>query len=177
MGFASPTLTGMTEAGLSFASRHQDLIKCEAVLVEEELAIVTNNSKERPIARILVIDDDADIVNSVKKGLLSNGFEAEGFSDPLLAMEHFRQNSGAYCAVLSDIRMPGYSGFSVAREIKRINPKVKVILLSSFEIMKDEVSKVMPSNQVDDFVSKPARVGQIKEVLLRHIGNTKMLKN
>ncbi len=41
--------------------------------------------------------------------------------------------------------------------------------------MKDEASKVMPRMQVDDFISKPAKIEHIKRVLLKHVGGTKRL--
>ena len=135
------------------------------------------NRPERLPTRVLIIDDEKDIIDVIKNGIFRHGFDSDSFSDPLEAVGHFRNNAGAYCAVLSDIRMPGISGFGVAREIKRINPKVKVILLSSFEILKNEVSKVMPSHQVDDFISKPASISLIHEVLLKQIGHEKRLNS
>jgi CheY-like chemotaxis protein len=132
-------------------------------------------TNSKPQARILVIDDEKDIANIIRKGLESNGFEADAYSDSLEALKHFRQNAKAYCAILSDIRMPGMTGFQLAREIKKINPEVKVVLMSAFEIG-SEFSDVLPSTKVDDFVAKPAKIINIKNVLLKHIGETKLLK-
>jgi CheY-like chemotaxis protein len=129
----------------------------------------------KPIANILVIDDEADIVNIVKQGLQRNGFKVTAFTDPRAALDNFRQHSKEYCVVVSDIKMPHVTGFQVAREIRGINPEVKVILMTAFEIDQEEFSKVLPSAQVDDFIKKPATVAHIKDVLLKHIGQTKQL--
>lgn len=131
-------------------------------------------SNSIPQARILVVDDEKDIAVVIKSGLEGNGFEANAYSDSSEALKHFRQNSNAYCAVLSDVRMPGMTGFQLTREIKKINPEVKVILMSSFEIG-NEFANVLPSTKVDDFITKPAKIVTIKDVLLRHIGGTKRL--
>ena len=130
----------------------------------------------KPQARILVIDDSEDAADIIKKGLESNGFEANAYSDSLEALEHFQQNAKAYCAVLSDIRMPGVTGFQLTRQIKKISPEVKVVLMSAFEIG-NEFSDVMPSTEVDDFITKPARIMDIKNVLLKHVGESKLLKD
>ena len=132
-------------------------------------------STGKPIANILVIDDESDIVHVITAGLHSNGFQAKGFTSPSMAMEHLRQHASEYCAVLSDIRMPESTGFQVAREVKKINPKLKVVLMSAFEINTADFGKVMPSTRVDDFVRKPASMGGIKDVLMKHVGQTKRI--
>jgi DNA-binding NtrC family response regulator len=128
----------------------------------------------KPQARILIVDDEKDIADVIKRGLENDGFEAVAYSDSSQALEHFRQNSKAYCVVLSDVRMPRVTGFQLTREIKKINPQVKVVLMSAFEIGK-EFSDVLPSTQVDDFITKSTKIINIKNVLLKHIGETKLL--
>ena len=51
--------------------------------------------------------------------------------------------------------MPVLSGIKLARKIKEVNPAVKVMLMTAFEIRDNEFSKVFPSMQVDGFVQKP----------------------
>ena len=58
------------------------------------------------IRSILVIDDEFDIVNPIKLSLQKHGFNAYGFTDPLLALEHFQNNSNNIDLILCDIRMP-----------------------------------------------------------------------
>jgi DNA-binding NtrC family response regulator len=137
--------------------------------------VVNPDDNMNPIANILVIDDEPDIAEVIRIGLQLRGFKSSSFTDPSEALEHFRGSSNEYCAVVSDIRMPKVTGFQMAREIKKINPKVKVILMSSFEITKEEFSKLLPSMAVDDFVTKPVGIERVKDVLLKHIGQTKEL--
>ena len=51
--------------------------------------------------------------------------------------------------------MPVLSGIKLVRKIKEVNPAVKVILMTAFEIRDNEFSKIFPSMQVDGFVQKP----------------------
>jgi YesN/AraC family two-component response regulator len=75
--------------------------------------------------------------------------------------------------MLSDIRMPGMSGIKLARKVKEINPSVKVILMTSFEIKDNEFSKVFPSTQVDGFAQKPIRIEDLTNKVLEIIGADK----
>jgi len=123
----------------------------------------------------LVIDDDQDTAQVIKQILIRNNMNANAFTNPAAALDHWLQYSTEYCLILSDIRMPGISGFEVARRVRQVNPDVKVVLISSFEIHKSEVDKVMPSTRVDDFVLKPVRMDELMNTILKHIGDSKML--
>lgn len=79
--------------------------------------------------------------------------------------------------MLSDNRMPNITEFQLARGVKKINPDLKIIRMSAFEITNDEFSQVMPSTVVDDIIKKPAKLSVVKSVLLKHIDQTKMLCN
>lgn len=62
---------------------------------------------DKPSAKtILVVDDEFDIVETIKLWLQRHSFAVCGFADPLLALEHFKKNSERIDLVLSDIRMP-----------------------------------------------------------------------
>ena len=75
--------------------------------------------------------------------------------------------------MLSDILMPVLSGIQLARKVKEINPTVKVVLMTSFEIRDNEFSKVFPSMHVDGFVQKPIGINDLTNKILSIIGETK----
>jgi YesN/AraC family two-component response regulator len=75
--------------------------------------------------------------------------------------------------LLSDMRMPGLSGMQLARKVKQINPNVKVVLMTAFEIRDDEFSKVFPSTSVDGFVEKPISIRDLTNKILSIIGQSK----
>jgi two-component system response regulator YesN len=79
--------------------------------------------------------------------------------------------------MLSDVRMPGLSGIQLARKVKEINPNVKVVLMTAFEIRDNEFSKVFPSTQVDGFVQKPIGIRDLTDKILSLIGESKRRKN
>ncbi len=130
-----------------------------------------NNDKSP--ARLLIVDDDPDIVQVLKLGLQKNGFLVKAFTNSEEALQSFKSNAEDYCLMLSDIRMPGLSGIQLARKVKEANPVVKVVLMTAFEIRDSEFSKVFPSMHVDGFVQKPIRIGDLTNKILSIIGETK----
>ena len=114
---------------------------------------------------ILVVDDEFDIVTLIKTSLQNHGFNTLGFTDPLIALEHFQNNSETFAMVIADIRMPSMNGYELIRKIKAIHPTIKTILISAFEINKNEFSKVMPSVKIDSFISKPISMKELVSIV------------
>jgi CheY-like chemotaxis protein len=69
--------------------------------------------------KIMVVDDDLEISNLFKLPLQMKGYDVFGFTDPLLALEHFKINYNACNLVISDLRMPGMDGFETMRAIRQ----------------------------------------------------------
>jgi DNA-binding NtrC family response regulator len=134
------------------------------------------SGNDKPLARLLVVDDDPDIVQILKMGLVKNGFLVEAFTNPEEALQSFKSDVESYCLVLSDIRMPTISGIQLSKRVKEVNPLVKVVLMSAFEIRDNEFSKVFPSTQVDGFVQKPIGIKDLTDKVLSLIGDTKNRK-
>ena len=129
-----------------------------------------DNKDDKPLANLLIVDDDPDIAQVLEQGFLKNSFLVSTFTNPDEALKNFQSNSEDYCLMLSDIRMPGISGIKLARKVKEINPKVKVILMTSFEIRDNEFSKVFPSLHVDGFVQKPIGIRELTNKIWDIIG-------
>jgi len=114
---------------------------------------------------IMLVDDEPDILTVFKKSIELAGYSTYGFVNPLAALEHFKQNSRNYQVVLTDVRMPGMSGFELSRQLRSISPDVKIILMTSFEITFDELHKVMPSLQIDGLIEKPVKVEKLRMII------------
>ncbi len=134
------------------------------------------SDNNKALARLLIVDDDYDIVQVLKMGLVKNGFLVEAFTNPQEALQSFKSDAESYCLVLSDMRMPALSGIQLSKKVKEVNPNVKVILMTAFEIRDSEFSKVFPSTQVDGFVQKPIGIKDLTDKILSLIGDTKNRK-
>lgn len=118
---------------------------------------------------ILLVDDERDIVNAVRRWLEADGFNVYGFADPVQALEYFQNNSNNVDLVLSDIRMRKLDGYELVKKIKAIRPQTKVVFMTALEF-NEELSKTLPSIKIDGFLLKTGSlenlVNAIKSVFL-----------
>lgn len=93
-----------------------------------------DNKKAPNGVMIQVIDDDFDILNTIKLYLQRVGLNVFGFTDPNLALEHFRINCKDYALIISDIRMPTMNGFEFVRKIRE-DPQSKFCLCQPLKLI------------------------------------------
>jgi CheY-like chemotaxis protein len=105
----------------------------------------------------------------IKLHLQKSGFVVQGFTDPVQALEHLQQDKTRYDVVLSDIRMPGMNGFEFVRKIREINPKVKIFLMTAFEMHKSEFERLLPSVKVDGLIQKPMSMREMITVIEKNL--------
>ena len=117
---------------------------------------------------ILAVDDDPDIAGLAEQALSKHGFKVSSFTDALMALEYFKANHKNCSLVLSDIRMPGINGYELVMEAKKINPKVKVILMSAFELNESESSNLA----IDAFIKKPFSLITLNNVVKQQYERT-----
>jgi DNA-binding NtrC family response regulator len=118
---------------------------------------------------ILVLDDEFDIINPIKQSLGTIGLHVYAFTDPLLALEHFRINCKDYALVISDIRMPAMNGFEFIRKIREVSPTIKVLLMSAFEINSTELSAGLEGAKIEGFVQKPISLHQLSSIVQKQL--------
>jgi CheY-like chemotaxis protein len=115
--------------------------------------------------RILIVDDEPDVCEVLKKVLEKNRFTADSFSDPLLALENFRPRS--YDLLLLDIKMPDMDGFRLYQEMKKMDSRVKVCFLTASEMYYERYRKEEEFAALDKdlFLRKPIQNEEvIKEI-------------
>jgi len=124
--------------------------------------MIAENQKSN---RILIVDDEPDVCEVLKKVLEQNGFTADSFSDPLLALENFRPRS--YDLLLLDIKMPEMDGFRLYQEMKKMDGRVKVCFLTASEMYYERFRKEEDFAALDKdlFLRKPIQNEElIKEI-------------
>jgi DNA-binding response OmpR family regulator len=119
---------------------------------------------------ILVLDDEYDIAGIIKEALERENYSVIGFTEPLMALEHFNINYVSYHLVISDWRMPVMNGFDFAKNIRQIKSDIKVLLMTSFEVENDPVfTQMFKSHNIDGFMQKPFSIKQLKNTVKNHI--------
>jgi two-component system, OmpR family, response regulator ChvI len=107
--------------------------------------------------RILIVDDEPDLTLSLKMTLEENGFKVDTFTDPLSALENFKEEAaGMYELLILDMKMPQMNGFELYRQIKKIDDKVKVCFLTAGEMDYEEFRKeLIPPLENNCYIQKP----------------------
>lgn len=110
--------------------------------------------------RILLVDDEVDILHVLKRGLEINGFQVEGYSSPQEVLVSFKPSK--YDLAILDIRMPGLSGFQLYREMRKIDPTITACFLSAFEVHPNEFKIVFPyMMEVKAIIKKPVSINHL----------------
>jgi DNA-binding response OmpR family regulator len=102
--------------------------------------------------RILVVDDELDILFTLKLVLENNGFKIDTFNDPILALRNF--NASSYNLAILDIRMPKITGLGLSKELRKIDNKVKICFLSAISNY-EEFKRYFPEINEDQIIVKP----------------------
>ena len=120
--------------------------------------------------RILVVDDEPDILLGLRTLLEGQGHYVKTFDNPAEALEHIASGDVDYDLVITDYRMPrGISGLDLAKQVKEHERrkrggggrKTKVFLMSAFDIMslpelnEPELNEAAKSEIVDEIIQKP----------------------
>ncbi len=71
--------------------------------------------------------------------------------------------------LITDVRMPGYSGFDIARRARAVVPDVPDIFMTAFEINQGEFEKMFPSLKVEEFLQKPFLMNRLLQVVRQYV--------
>jgi two-component system, OmpR family, response regulator ChvI len=113
--------------------------------------------------RILIVDDEPEITQSLKLGLGRRGFDVTTFNDPVLAAKEAKWSE--YDLIILDIRMPKMNGFELYREIKKNNCHTAICFFSAFEIFQKEFSTMFPDVDAKVFLRKPVNLRELESYI------------
>lgn len=111
---------------------------------------------------VMLIDDNPQVLNIMRRLLLLNGFSNEPFTDPVRALEAF--TTGEFDVVVTDYQMPVMNGVEVMREIRKQRPGTRVVLISGHADLEEMLD---PDEPVDAIFPKPLVMGSFMNLLSR----------
>lgn len=114
-------------------------------------------------AAILVIDDEPEIRNNLSEILSLEGHRVTVARDGKEGLLAFK--SDQFDMVLTDLGMPGMSGWQLAKKIKEMNPRTPVAIITGWGLQPDR--QRMKRAGVDLFITKPFRLSDIRKLLAR----------
>jgi DNA-binding response OmpR family regulator len=118
--------------------------------------------------KILVVDDEQDIVFTLKTILTEAGFTVDAFTNPSVAFEMFRPEK--YELIILDIRMPGLNGFELYMKLLEQDNSIKVLFLTAvneFSMYAKFKNSVSPMSGKRYYLQKPVDLTK----LLQRVGD------
>jgi len=103
--------------------------------------------------KILLIDDEVDIVRVLSMSLKVDGYDVVTAYSGEEGLDVFTKESPD--VILTDIKMPGMDGLEVLRKIKELNPEVEVIIITGHGDIDSAIEALQ--NGASDFINKPIR--------------------
>jgi len=132
------------------------------------LSDITNNTpSNRNQCRLLIVDDEKDLLFVYKKALKLAGMEISTFDNPDMAYKEFKENPEMYILLLTDMRMPSMNGYELINKVKAIRPEIKTILISAYDITQDEITRNLdPDIRLDGLICKPIALERLREIIM-----------
>jgi two-component system, cell cycle sensor histidine kinase and response regulator CckA len=113
----------------------------------------------RGTGTLLLVDDEETLRVLGKDMLQALGFTVLTATDGRGALEIYRQNKETICCVILDLTMPHLDGEQAFRELRRINPEVRVLMSSGYN--EQEVTQKFVGKGFAGFLQKPYNLTQI----------------
>ena len=111
--------------------------------------------------RILIVDDEDELVSALEERLILRGFQAKGVTTGEEALAYLADRQ---CdVVLLDVKMPGLGGLEVIKRIKEKTPSPQVILLTGHSSVQD-AERGMGLGAFD-YLMKPIKIDELVRVL------------
>lgn len=102
---------------------------------------------------ILIIDDEPSVCMIAARLLQRLGFNTETATDGEAGLQIFRADPHRFCLVMVDLTMPEPDGEQLVRELHKIDPEAKVLMMSGFA--EETVCGRFPEGAVAGFLQKP----------------------
>jgi len=119
---------------------------------------------------ILLAEDDPNLGQLLKNYLIAREYETTLVTDGARAMQVFRKERYQLC--LLDVMMPELDGFSLAREIRALDPHIPIIFLTAKNLKEDVIEGF--KSGADDYLTKPFSMEEliyrIEAILRRSAG-------
>lgn len=112
------------------------------------------------VEKILVVEDEKKIADTLKIGFSENGYDCEVAYNGKMGCKLFRENK--YGIIILDLNMPGMNGYELCKYIRASNSAIPIIILTSLSGLNNKLEAY--NLGADDYITKPF---EFKELLLK----------
>jgi len=130
----------------------------KTMAIQEDSQSINRNDQLGQKPKILIVEDEIDILFTYKSFLINEGYFVDGYTNPYEALKAFLENnvenSLYYDLVVLDIRIPEFNGLQIYQTFKAIDDNVKVLFVSALDAA-EELVKIFPDMTSDNIIRKP----------------------
>ena len=122
--------------------------------------------------KILVVDDEKELVDIISEVLLEEGYEVEGITDPVEAIKLINENE--FNLVITDLKMPLVDGIEVTNAAKNKSKDTEVIVITGYGSLESAIEAL--KKDVYDYILKPFNVTDISNTVNRVIEKQRLAR-
>ncbi|HYY70826.1 MAG TPA: response regulator, partial [Nitrososphaeraceae archaeon] len=111
---------------------------------------------------IAIVDDEVDNVTLFTKVMQENGYHVMGFTNPLFFIDYIREHPDKFSLIILDYRMSPMQGCEISNKISTINPKIKMILLTAYDEIKNNSLNL-------EIVKKPITNTKLLQIIQQYL--------
>jgi DNA-binding response OmpR family regulator len=115
------------------------------------------------LAKIFVVDDEIDILMTIKTGLEDYGFVVDAYDDPINALSNFKAD--VYAIALLDLRLPMMNGLELSLRIRKLDKVIKVCFITAFPVYYEALLEENPNMDFSCFIKKPISINSLAKKL------------
>jgi len=119
------------------------------------------NSKKK----ILIVDDNEDVLKVLSKGLEHLGYEVITETNSVNALISFKAEYNNINLIITDYMMPNLNGIEFSKAIKELKENIGIILITGY--MDEDKKVIKKSSLIDEIFSKPIEINKLSEAVKR----------
>jgi CheY-like chemotaxis protein len=130
-----------------------------AALLYQDEKVKHPEHQQSKSSKIILVDDDKDILITYESILTDEGYTVEAFSDSYKALQYFTSYASSSSTmiedlVVMDIRMPDLNGLQLYYRVKAVNPNIKILFISALDAA-EELVTALPGIEQKYILRKP----------------------
>ncbi len=115
--------------------------------------------------KVLLVDDDFTVIYSLKRVLISLGYEVTDMNDSRKAFELFKLDPEAFDLVITDMLMPFMDGEELTEKLRVLRPDIPIIICTGFSTMDANKAAVLNVN----YIAKPFKRARLSKVIKKSL--------
>jgi DNA-binding response OmpR family regulator len=121
--------------------------------------------------RILILEDDIDLLELLQDAFRMYGFEVDAYTDSEAAVNAFVHLNASYDLIIMDLKLDGIDGRSIYKKFKEFDSAFKICILTGLEVDVPAFKEICPSFEEKFLIKKPVKITALMETIKSILGS------